>query len=174
MDAMDSSSHFYVWIFAHKAALARTSHGGPGCTRLGPKVRKHTIIAPCATTNTAIICHNMRREWLRRKVGQVVLVVIDALRADFVLPKSILAEVGMAENEQRIDFLSKLVTENEQELVVNALVARANAPTVTMPRIKVSEFKHDLALTSNVALGLDDWFHSWVRRRRPELRLQKA
>lgn len=76
---------------------------------------------------------------MRRKVGQVVLVVIDALRADFVLPQSMLDKVGMVENAQKIGFLSDLVAKHDHELDISAFVARANAPTVTMPRIKVSE-----------------------------------
>ena len=36
----------------------------------------------------------MYSEWLERKVGQVVLVVIDALRADFVLPENLLKQSG--------------------------------------------------------------------------------
>lgn len=115
----------------------------------------------------------MYSEWLERKVGQVVVVVIDALRADFVLPENLLKQSGQfsrsegawptaggqssvnddggaTENGGRtgIDAISGLprrpkirslhdLIEDESELV-NAFLARANTPTVTLPRIKVS------------------------------------
>ena len=81
----------------------------------------------------------MYSEWLRRKVGQVVVVVIDALRADFVLPENKLMSLlsrGDRKRLPKIDILHDLI-QDESELV-NAFVARANTPTVTMPRIKVS------------------------------------
>ena len=114
----------------------------------------------------------MYSEWLERKVGQVVLVVIDALRADFVLPENLLkqsgqfsrgegawptvghgtgnGDVGATGNDgqtgsdassglprrPKIRSLHDLI-EDESELV-NAFLARANTPTVTLPRIKVS------------------------------------
>ena len=81
----------------------------------------------------------MYSEWLRRKVGQVVVVVIDALRADFVLPENKLMSLlsrGDRKRLPKIEILHDLI-QDESELV-NAFVARANTPTVTMPRIKVS------------------------------------
>ena len=91
----------------------------------------------------------MYSEWLRRKVGQVVVVVIDALRADFVLPENKLMNLGLnrgggrkiSSNGERkrlpkIEILHDLIQDDSE--LVNAFVARANTPTVTMPRIKVS------------------------------------
>ena len=103
----------------------------------------------------------MYSEWLERKVGQVVLVVIDALRADFVLPENLLKQSGQfsrgegawstvghgtgngdggattgSPRRPKIRSLHDLI-EDESELV-NAFLARANTPTVTLPRIKVS------------------------------------
>ena len=113
----------------------------------------------------------MYSEWLERKVGQVVLVVIDALRADFVLPENLLKQSGQFSRGEgtgsrghgtgngdggatgndgqtgsdatsglprrpKIRSLHDLI-EDESELV-NAFLARANTPTVTLPRIKVS------------------------------------
>ena len=115
---------------------------------------------------------HMYSEWLERKVGQVVLVVIDALRADFVLPENLLKQSGQFSRGEgawptvghvtgngdggatgndgqtgsdatsglprrpKIRSLHDLI-EGESELV-NAFLARANTPTVTLPRIKVS------------------------------------
>ena len=103
---------------------------------------------------------HMYSEWLERKVGQVVLVVIDALRADFVLPENLLKQSGQfsrgegawptvghgtgngdggatgSPRRPKIRSLHDLI-EDESELV-NAFLARANTPTVTLPRIKVS------------------------------------
>ena len=78
-------------------------------------------------------------DWLRRKVGQVVVVVIDALRADFVLPNDVFeTELGSKVDHKRqrpkIEFLHDLIHKGEQV----AFLSRANAPTVTMPRLKVS------------------------------------
>ncbi len=70
---------------------------------------------------------------MTRKVGQVVLVVIDALRADFVLEHE---RLQGSEKRPKIEFLHELIANGDQN--VKAFVARANAPTVTMPRIKVS------------------------------------
>ena len=84
----------------------------------------------------------MHSEWLKRKVGQVVVVVIDALRADFVMPESLVKNKFSREGVEsklkrpKIPSLHELI-EDESELV-NAFVARANTPTVTLPRIKVS------------------------------------
>ena len=82
----------------------------------------------------------MYSEWLRRKVGQVVVVVIDALRADFVLPEnklmSLLSRGKDRKRRPKIEILHDLIQDDSE--LVNAFVARANTPTVTMPRIKVS------------------------------------
>ena len=89
------------------------------------------------------------REWLKRKVGQVVLVVVDALRADFVFPENILAKIGVASAQYMDESKDSNVVMQRPKIKVltdwiqnsnpnvNAFVARANAPTVTMPRIKV-------------------------------------
>ena len=79
-------------------------------------------------------------EWLKRKVGQVVLVVVDALRADFVMPGNMVFGNVIKQQQQRpkIQRLHELVQDQPNNPMVNAFVARANAPTVTMPRIKVS------------------------------------
>jgi predicted AlkP superfamily pyrophosphatase or phosphodiesterase len=82
-------------------------------------------------------------------VGQVVLVVVDALRADFVFPENILAKIGVASAQYmdeskdsnvvmrpKITVLTDWIQNSNPN--VNAFVARANAPTVTMPRIKVT------------------------------------
>merc|ERR1719220_379759 len=85
---------------------------------------------------------DVQSEWLKRKVGQVVVVVIDALRADFVMPESLVNNKFSREGVEsklkrpKIPSLHELI-EDESELV-NAFVARANTPTVTLPRIKVS------------------------------------
>ena len=93
-------------------------------------------------------------------MGQVVLVVVDALRADFVFPEKILAKIGVASAQQymdeikdsNVDFTRKMMLQRRPKITVltdwiqnsnpnvNAFVARANAPTVTMPRIKVTYF----------------------------------
>ena len=75
-------------------------------------------------------------DWLRRKVGQIVVVVIDALRADFVLPEAVLeAELGKRKKQRnKMKYLHDLLMKDEQA----AFLSRANAPTVTMPRLKVS------------------------------------
>ena len=83
-------------------------------------------------------------DWLRRKVGQVVVVVIDALRADFVLPEATLeAELGLKRQQpNKIKYLHDALRKNDDEQI--AFLSRANAPTVTMPRLKVrsNQFQH--------------------------------
>ena len=78
-------------------------------------------------------------DWLVRKVGQVVLVVIDALRADFVLPDGKMAKVVKnGQKRPKMKRLHDLIIKGEdQKTMVKAFVAKANSPTVTMPRIKV-------------------------------------
>ena len=58
---------------------------------------------------------------------KMVFILIDALRADFVLPLS-------GSDLPRMEFVSRLVANKE----TFSFLARAHAPTVTMPRIKVS------------------------------------
>ncbi len=82
-----------------------------------------------------------RTSWERRKVGQVVVLVIDALRADFVLPRETLDKVSgleVVEDEQKeakIWYLTELLKNDNSG--VEAYVAKAHSPTVTLPRIKV-------------------------------------
>ena len=66
-----------------------------------------------------------------------MIVVIDALRADFVLPDDVIeTELGSKQKQRRhkIEYLHDLIAKDEQI----AFLSRANAPTVTMPRLKVS------------------------------------
>ena len=58
---------------------------------------------------------------------KMIFVLIDALRADFVLPLP-------GGDLPRMEFVSHLVDNKE----TFSFLARAHAPTVTMPRIKVS------------------------------------
>ena len=96
----------------------------------------------------------MYRIWLERKVGQVVMVVIDALRADFVFPENLLKQSGQFSRADdngawqkggsghahrkrpKIRSLHDLI--QAESKLVNPFLARANTPTVTLPRIKVS------------------------------------
>ena len=77
-------------------------------------------------------------DWLRRKVGQIVVVVIDALRADFVLPEATLeAELGLKRLQpSKMKYLHNALRKNDDDEKI-AFLSRANAPTVTMPRLKV-------------------------------------
>jgi predicted AlkP superfamily pyrophosphatase or phosphodiesterase len=63
-------------------------------------------------------------------IDRVVLVVIDALRADFVL------DVSSSSGNGRMEF----VTQRLRDLTARAYVAHTQTPTVTMPRIKVCIF----------------------------------
>lgn len=76
-------------------------------------------------------------DWLRRKVGQIVVVVIDALRADFVLPEATLeAELGLKRLQpSKMKYLHNALRKNDDDEKI-AFLSRANAPTVTMPRLK--------------------------------------
>ena len=79
---------------------------------------------------------------MNRKVGQVVLVVIDALRADFVLPDSEMVKLvgsGFKTGRPKIQSLHDAIQNPKSDSVL-AFVAEANSPTVTMPRIKVRHF----------------------------------
>ena len=70
---------------------------------------------------------NVPDSWRQRKVGQLVILVIDALRADFVFK-----EESSQDNSPRIQFLEQLLQEDK----AIGLIARANPPTVTLPRLK--------------------------------------
>ncbi len=74
--------------------------------------------------------------WSKRRVGQVVIIVIDALRADFVLPNDELSTFGLnlVKDRPKIDYVTQLMKEGRDVLT---FVAEAHAPTVTLPRIKV-------------------------------------
>ena len=58
--------------------------------------------------------------------GRLVIILIDALRADFVLP--------MESDLPRMKFVESLINLNE----TISFKAKANPPTVTLPRIKVN------------------------------------
>ena len=74
--------------------------------------------------------HRQPGAWTRR-VGPLVIMVIDALRADFVLD----LDTGPGSGSGRkIRYLQELL-QNETEVV--GFVTRASPPTVTLPRIKV-------------------------------------
>ena len=67
----------------------------------------------------------------RRRVGPLVIMVIDALRADFVLDIAAGLEPGPG---RKIHYLQDLLR-NKTGAV--GFVTRASPPTVTLPRIKV-------------------------------------
>ena len=76
--------------------------------------------------------------WRTRKIGPLAIVLIDALRADFVLPHARLkAEVGVdygLEGERpQIRFIGELLAKGR----ARCYVAQATPPTVTLPRLKV-------------------------------------
>ena len=93
----------------------------------------------------SLLSFRKNSDWLRRKVGQVVVVVIDALRADFVLPEATLeAELGLKRQQpNKIKYLHDALRKNDDDEKI-AFLSRANAPTVTMPRLKVrsNQFQH--------------------------------
>ena len=72
---------------------------------------------------------NLPSSW-RRKVGHLVIMVIDALRADFVLD---LDTTDNKDQRPKMKYLQKLLNDNE----ATGFVTKANPPTVTLPRIKV-------------------------------------
>jgi len=63
---------------------------------------------------------------LPRIYDKVVLILIDALRADFVLP-------GVETDVQQMEYVKNLIVMNK----TLSYTARAHPPTVTLPRIKV-------------------------------------
>ena len=87
------------------------------------------------TTNLFILS----QIWSQRRVGQVVLIVIDALRADFVLPNKKLSNFGLnlVDGRPKIDYVTELMKEERHAVT---FVAQAHAPTVTLPRIKVLHY----------------------------------
>lgn len=58
--------------------------------------------------------------------GRLVLILIDALRADFVIPES-------SSKLPRMKFVGELMEKG----MTHTFIAKARPPTVTMPRIKV-------------------------------------
>ena len=70
-------------------------------------------------------CDELPPAWTRR-VGKLVIMVIDALRLDFV------QNTEMSQSEFKISFLSSLLQEGRAKLVVT----KASPPTVTLPRLK--------------------------------------
>lgn len=87
------------------------------------------------------ICKSSFQEPL---VGQVVLVVIDALRVDHVFNNNELAGTGFRHLVQdyegpKIPFLRDLMdSKDKQPYSVDPFLSRVHMPTVTLPRIKVS------------------------------------
>ena len=82
----------------------------------------------------------MERLWHRKRVGQLVVVLIDALRADFVLGRDALRDAGVdygagCADRPKIAFLEAALAGERAE--ARAVVAKATPPTVTLPRIKV-------------------------------------
>ena len=67
----------------------------------------------------------------RRQVGHLVIIVIDALRADFVLDTDPPAAAGY-----KIEYLQQLLR-GRGEGGARGFVTRASPPTVTLPRVKV-------------------------------------
>ena len=62
----------------------------------------------------------------KKHYSRLVFVLIDALRADFVLP-------GSVHNLPKMEFLRNKILRNESY----SFIAKAHPPTVTLPRIKV-------------------------------------
>ena len=95
--------------------------------------------------------------WHARAIGRVVILLIDALRADFVLDNEQLGKVGVNYNNPhessssipsggeetafaerpKIGFLRTMLQRGQAV----CLVAEATPPTVTLPRIKVRYLK---------------------------------
>lgn len=88
--------------------------------------------------------------WSKRAVGRVVILLIDALRADFVLNNQELREIGIHYHQgssslskdddtyperPKIQFLRKMIDRGKSV----CLVAEATPPTVTLPRLKVKK-----------------------------------
>ena len=80
-----------------------------------------------AAGDTAAGSQELPPAW-RRQVGRLVIIVIDALRADFVLDTDPPAAAGY-----KIDYLQQLL----RGARARGFVTRASPPTVTLPRVKV-------------------------------------
>ena len=95
----------------------------------------------CPASTDKYLIHS--RDFSNVVVGQVVFIVVDALRADFVFPASKLAKFGLniggqdGDDRPKMDFVTQLIDAGDDAV---AFVARAHAPTVTLPRIKVNCF----------------------------------
>ncbi len=74
---------------------------------------------------------------------RLVFILIDALRADFVLPLE-----GAQHDLPRMSFTEKLIKDGK----TLSFRAKANPPTVTLPRIKVRLLSHMRGLKR---LGVD-------------------
>ena len=71
------------------------------------------------------ISKDLPHSWNRR-VGRLVIMVIDALRLDFVVDRA------GSESEFKIKYLEEMIQERKAQLVVT----RVSPPTVTLPRLK--------------------------------------
>ena len=75
-------------------------------------------------------------DW-NRKVGRLVIVLIDALRADFVISHEDLSIAGIQYGKEseypKIEYLARKISQGE----ARAYAAKATPPTVTLPRLKV-------------------------------------
>lgn len=69
-----------------------------------------------------VFCRLSVDEWYTSKIDRLVFVVIDALRADFILNKQL----------EYMPYLTQLHRDNQ----ACSYLARAHTPTVTLPRIK--------------------------------------
>lgn len=85
---------------------------------------------------------NAREIWLQRRVGKLVVVLIDALRADFVFSMKKLNDLGSVDYGKqnkvefpKIEFLHGMIEKQSDNAL--AFVAKTTPPTVTLPRIKV-------------------------------------
>ncbi len=81
--------------------------------------------------------NSFREELLPAPYNRMVFILIDALRADFVLPCD--------GDLPRMEFVESLINKKE----THSFLAKASPPTVTMPRIKVSiDSIRDLTLSA--------------------------
>lgn len=113
--------------------------------RLFNKVREH--VKYFELSSTLKTCRNrtgVGNLWHRARVGQLAVVLIDALRADFVLDRDALRDAGVdygpgSAERPKIAFLEAAIAERWAE--ARAVVAKATPPTVTLPRLKVHSDK---------------------------------
>jgi hypothetical protein len=70
---------------------------------------------------------------LQASYERIIFILIDALRADFVLPD---VKQSWPRNVAQMKFVNTLIQRNETV----SFVALAHPPTVTLPRVKVSYF----------------------------------